>query len=107
MYEVGVDINPHHLFRYPSEWDPRDDGKTKGGYLEGEIQLPPNYDNLRVILSTHPVKSDADDSVYKKYPQYSQVHPTILHLIRKSDVGNRAREKEPVRKGVKNTKGGG
>ena len=38
--EVSIDVKQHHLFRYPSEWDPRESGKTKGGYLEGRIQLP-------------------------------------------------------------------
>ena len=84
------------MFRYPSEWDPRDDGKTKGGYLEGFIQLPEDSDDLRVVLSTHPALSDDADCVYKKYPEYSYVHPTILHLIRKKEGGTRLREKEPV-----------
>ena len=38
--EVSIEVKQHHLFRYPSEWDPRESGKTKGGYLEGKIQLP-------------------------------------------------------------------
>ena len=37
---VSVEVKQDHLFRYPSEWDPRETGKTKGGYLEGRIQLP-------------------------------------------------------------------
>ena len=96
MQTISIQINPHHLFRYPSEWDPRDDGKTKGGYLEGFIQLPEDSDDLRVVLSTHPALSDDADCVYKKYPEYSNVHPTILHLIRKKEGGTRLREKEPV-----------
>ena len=28
------------LLRYPSEWDPRKTGTTRGGYLEGRIRLP-------------------------------------------------------------------
>ena len=38
--EMSIAVKQHHLFRYPSEWDPRESGKTKGGYLEGKIQLP-------------------------------------------------------------------
>ena len=38
--ELSIEVKQHHLFRYPSEWDPRESGKTKGGYLEGKIQLP-------------------------------------------------------------------
>ena len=37
---VSIEVKQDHLFRYPSEWDPRETGKTKGGYLEGRIQLP-------------------------------------------------------------------
>ena len=40
IQEVSIEVKQHHLFRYPSEWDPRESGKTKGGYLEGRIQLP-------------------------------------------------------------------
>ena len=28
------------LLRYPSEWEPRKTGTTRGGYLEGRIRLP-------------------------------------------------------------------
>ena len=28
------------LLRYKSEWDPRVDANTKGGYLEGRIRVP-------------------------------------------------------------------
>ena len=41
-YEVKVSVEPSHLFRYPAEWDPRQAGKTKGGYLNGHIDLPKN-----------------------------------------------------------------
>jgi len=52
---VYIEVKPHHLFRYPSEWDPRQNGKTKGGYLEGQIRLPDTGGNFRVLLSTYPV----------------------------------------------------
>ena len=93
--EIPVNIEPHLLFRYPSEWDPRDDGKTKGGYLEGSLQLPKDRKDLKLILSTHP-DSSSEESIYKTYPEYSHIHPTILHLIRKGVGGKRAREKEPT-----------
>ena len=98
MLKIPVNIKPHHLFRYPSEWDPRDEGKTKGGYLEGSIELPKHKKDMKVILSTHPDHSGRGDPlyVYDKYPDYSHVHPTILHLIRKGKGGKRAREKEPT-----------
>ena len=53
--EVQVDIKSHHLFCYPSEWDPRQTGKTKGGYLEGNIELPQDFlDPMRMVMSTYP-----------------------------------------------------
>merc|ERR1712038_1879862 len=44
----------YHLFRYASEWDPREKGKTKGGYLEGRINLPRVREDMRVVVSTCP-----------------------------------------------------
>ena len=56
LYPLGLSI-PHqlHLFRYPSEWDPRKPGSSKGGYLEGSIQLPKNFPgDLRIVMTTVP-----------------------------------------------------
>ena len=84
---ISISMKPHHLFRYPSEWDPRQNGKTKGGYLEGKIQLPKTSRNLRVLLSTHP-------EVKHKFPDVElseadrEIHPTLLHVVRKGR-GNR------------------
>jgi len=48
---ISIEMKPHHLFRYPSEWDPRQNGKTKGGYLEGKIILPKTSRNLKLLIS--------------------------------------------------------
>jgi hypothetical protein len=70
-YQLGLSI-PHqlHLFRYPSEWDPRKPGNTKGGYLEGSIQLPKNFPgNLRMVISTfpdHDVKGGVGEEMVEK-----------------------------------------
>ena len=92
---ISISMKPHHLFRYPSEWDPRQNGKTKGGYLEGKIQLPKTSRNLRVLLSTHP-------EVKHKFPDVElseadrEIHPTLLHVVRKGRGNRRYNEKEPV-----------
>merc|ERR1719410_3273428 len=89
---ISISMKPHHLFRYPSEWDPRQNGKTKGGYLEGKIQLPKTSRNLRVLLSTHP-------EVKHKFPNVElseadrEIHPTLLHVVRKGP-GNRSSRSE-------------
>jgi len=46
------------LQRYISEWDPRGKGKTKGGYLEGQIVVPSVEKNqeLKMMLSIVPTE---------------------------------------------------
>ena len=82
--EIPVHFDGDHLFRYPSEWNPVEGGSTKGGYLEGGIQLP-LQDNIRVVLSTY--------STVEPY----NVHPTMFHLVRKGEKGRtRAPQLETV-----------
>ena len=87
---VSVEVKQDHLFRYPSEWDPRETGKTKGGYLEGKIQLPKvnllkNISKmknfwyqvsfpLRMTISTFPVLAPPN-------PLLKDIHPTIIHVV--------------------------
>ena len=69
--DVNISVEPHHLFRYPSEWDPRVDPRgvkrnnTKGGYLEGSITLPAELRSKSFLLrlSTVPdyTKEDEDN----------------------------------------------
>merc|ERR1712198_694932 len=86
---LKIEVKPHHLFRYPSEWDPRENGKTKGGYLEGSITLPKDAGDMRILLSTYP-----------ETPHHTKeamnVHPTLLHVVRKGRGNRRFNEKEPV-----------
>ena len=91
---ISIDIKPHHLFRYPSEWDPRQNGKTKGGYLEGKIHLPRGR-NLRVVLSTQPEHPHTIAETPLSESE-RQIHPTLIHVVRKGRGNRRYNEKEPV-----------
>ena len=84
-----IEIKPHHLFRYPSEWDPRENGKTKGGYLEGCICLPKEAGDLRILLSTYP-------ETPHQTKEARNIHPTLIHVVRKGKGNRRFNEKEPV-----------
>jgi len=76
-----------NLFRYASEWDPKKHAQTKGGYIEGEIELPAYDTQLRMTIETFPT-----DNV----PELIEdVHPLILHLV-KMGKGRREQDKEPV-----------
>jgi len=92
---IFIDVKPHHLFRYPSEWDPRQNGKTKGGYLEGQIRLPDTGGNLRVLLSTFPDVQHSSTNFPISQAE-SEIHPTLLHVVRKGSGNRRFNSKEPV-----------
>jgi len=92
---VHIDVKPHHLFRYPSEWDPRQNGKTKGGYLEGQIRLPQTGANLKVLLSTYPDVTHSSPNIQISQAE-SEIHPTLLHVVRKGSGNRRYNCKEPV-----------
>ena len=114
--EVEVKVDPHHLFRYPSEWDPRVDpsrGKknnTKGGYLEGCLRLPalelksePALLRLSTVPDYTPQDKDEFDSILQEdYSQeereeFLKIHPTIIAVIRKHCQGmRRDKTREPV-----------
>eukprot|EP00092_Neocalanus_flemingeri_P004366 GFUD01004696.1.p1 GENE.GFUD01004696.1~~GFUD01004696.1.p1 ORF type:complete len:733 (+),score=113.15 GFUD01004696.1:104-2302(+) len=92
----SIDIKPDHHFRYAREWDPRLPAHTKGGYLEGKIQLPKDMGNLRVVLSTVPATPlILDEDIIRRHPRCQEVHPTILFVVR-IGRGKRMQEKEPV-----------
>jgi len=92
---VHIEVKPHHLFRYPSEWDPRQNGKTKGGYLEGQIRLPDTGGNFRVLLSTYPDIPHSSGNLQLSQLE-SEIHPTLLHVVRKGNGNRRYNGKEPV-----------
>jgi len=92
---VHIEVKPHHLFRYPSEWDPRQNGKTKGGYLEGHIRLPDNGGHFRVLLSTYPDTPHSSPNLHLSKSE-TEIHPTLLHVVRKGQGNRRYNSKEPV-----------
>jgi len=97
MSNIRIEVKPHHLFRYPSEWDPRQNGKTKGGYLEGKIQLPQDAGNLRVVISTHPeTPHQFKEANIEESPNSVGIHPTLIHVVRKGKGNRRFNDKEPV-----------
>ena len=84
---VDIDLKKlSFLQRYPSEWDPRDQGKTKGGYIEGMILGVPQ-DASTMVLQTVPdmkyatmMVSDAQLSKFE--PELvSSIHPLLLHVV--------------------------
>jgi len=75
------------LIRYISEWDPREAAHTKGGYLEGMIEVPNISGKIVMQIQTYPAE-DVD-------PLISQVHPVLLHCVR-IGKGKRDQELEPV-----------
>jgi len=96
--EVSIDVKSSHLFRYASEWDPREPGHTKGGYLEGKLRLPnEGADGLRIVISTRPDSPlDLESEVVRQVPGIQYAHPTILYVVRKGASGRRHSELEAV-----------
>ena len=91
-----VEIKPETHIRYASEWDPRRPAHTKGGYLQGKIQLPKNMGDLKVVLSTVAAKPLVlDKDIIQKHPESQEVHPAIIYVVRMGK-GKRIQEKEPV-----------
>ena len=105
-FHVAVEVEPHHLFRYPSEWDPRTKGakrsSTKGGYLTGQIHIPKELQGkeVRMHLTTIPDYSIEDEKEVRRLQggeNLVTVHPSTIAVIRKQEVGSRRDErKEPV-----------
>merc|ERR1712227_808429 len=93
---ISIEMKPHHLFRYPSEWDPRQNGKTKGGYLEGKIILPKTSRNLKLLISTYPENKHNFKNVKVCQSKEEEIHPTLIHVVRKGRGNRRYNEKEPV-----------
>ena len=90
-------MKPNHLFRYASEWDPREPGHTKGGYLEGKLILPRDHGDLRVVFSTvADTPLNLDPEVTRKFPDSAEIHPTLLYVVRKGKGNRRMNEREPV-----------
>ena len=88
------------LQRYISEWDPRGKGKTKGGYLEGQIVVPSVEKNqeLKMMLSIVPTEELVTE-ITEAFPHINEniamAHPMLLHNVR-IGRGKRKNELEPV-----------
>ena len=90
LFKMTIRLKSYqHLFKYISEWNPEKKGHTHGGYLEGEIELPEDRKDLKIIISTHPVVTSDLPSELK------EIHPALLHIVRK-DKMRRRREREPI-----------
>ena len=78
-----------HLFRYPSQWDPK--SKTCGGYLEGKVTIPMEMipqdegDISKLFISVSPDHSPDDEEQVRRElgEQYLSIHPAILKVVRK------------------------
>ena len=80
---ILIQVRPDHKFHYASEWDPRQHAHTKGGYLEGKIQLPKNMGDLRIVLSTVSTKPlNLNKQFIEKHPECLQIHPAIVSVVR-------------------------
>merc|ERR1711988_1226247 len=98
---VDIDLKKlSFLQRYPSEWDPRDQGKTKGGYIEGMILGVPQAARTMVLQTVPDMKYATmmvcDVQLTKFEPELvSSIHPLLLHVVRMGK-GKRDNELEPV-----------
>ena len=90
---ISVDIEQGHMFRLASEVDPRK-GKSKGGFLEGFIELPRGYTELKMVISSHPTFEYPEDLVAGQ-PQLPGFSPCLLYLVRKP-VGRVQYDKMPM-----------
>ena len=68
---------------------------TKGGYLDGKIELPASPGSYRIVLTTNSVLGP-DDELCQMIPEHCHVHPAMLQLLRIDERKKRARTKELV-----------
>ena len=80
--QTQIKIDPYHLFRYASEWDPRKPINTKGGYIRGQIHLPPHDTDIRLSISTHPEKFHPAKEAF-------DVRSNLIHVVRKGTYNKR------------------
>jgi len=87
------------LLRYVSEWDPRETGKTKGGYMSGMIRGVPSQ-ATNMVLQTVPGDEYAlrmqSELGHHLGPELGgSLHPLLLHVVRMGK-GKRDNDLEPV-----------
>ena len=78
--DINMSFESCHEFKLPSEVDPRKKN-GKGGFLEGEIQLPElpkGIPEMKVAISTHPTFDFPDDKV-DKYPGVEEFSPCLIY----------------------------
>ena len=98
---IDIDLSKSSfLQRYPSEWDPRHPGKTKGGYMQGRIGGVPEQARSMVLQTVPDEKYSImmkSDEELNQFPSevVSSAHPLLLHVVRMGR-GKRDNELEPV-----------
>ena len=82
------------LLRFVSEWDPRRNGTTKGGYLKGSIKVPQTMPNEKIYMELKFVPTES--LVESLTAEFSDVfdadtarlvascHPMLIHNVRMS-----------------------
>merc|ERR1711936_871624 len=69
-----------HEFKLPSELDPtKKDGK--GGFLEGEIQLPLGVSEMMVTISTHPTFQFSPDKLARYGEDLKEFSPHLIYPV--------------------------
>ena len=83
--EMKLSFEEYHEFKLPSEVDPLTK-EGKGGFLEGEIQLPYNVPkaDLRLTISTQSTLSKAlPPHKIAKYPEVGEFSPCLIYPFQK------------------------
>ena len=97
MHNPVIDVKLHHLFRYPNEWDPRQNGKTKVAILREGYNSKRIFGNLRVLLSTCPETPQWFRTGFEEgNPDSTNIHPTLIQVVRKGKGNRRFNNKEWV-----------
>ena len=77
---VEMSFESSHEFKLPSELDPtKKDGK--GGFLEGEIQLPLGVSEMMVTISTHPTFQFSPDKLAKYGERLKEFSPHLIYPV--------------------------
>ena len=77
---VEMSFESFHEFKLPSELDPtKKDGK--GGFLEGEIQLPLGVSEMMVTISTHPTFQFSPDKLARYGEDLKEFSPHLIYPV--------------------------
>ena len=75
--DINMTFESYHEFKLPSEVDPKK-RSGKGGFLEGEIQLPLGIPEIKVTISTHPTFQFSPEKA-TKYPGVEEFSPCLIY----------------------------